>query len=259
MVDIATGMQTAADTSSLGTPVAEYKPRSRRKVLNLIAGFILSVAGGFAILYGAISVNVPTDDRPPVMILGGILLLIGWAMIESWLQTRGLSVQVFTDGLVRSQYGKSAIMRWDEIVGVWQAITKHYYNGIYTGTTHTYTVQKADGTKTKYNDSLKNVEELGNTIQQEVTKRLLPRAVATYNSGGTVSFGKLAISPMGLAWGDKSLPWADIQGVQINKGMLSVKKQGKWLNWANIPVASIPNMLVALTLIDRIIGINAKK
>lgn len=258
MVDIATGMQATTDTFSLGTQVAEYKPRSRRNVLNIFFGFILSVAGGFGILYGAASASVSSDDRPPVMILAGFVLLVGWVMIESWLRSRGLSVQVFADGLVRSQYGKSVVVRWDEIAGVWQAITKHYYNGIYTGTTHAYTVQKADGTQTKFNDTLKNVEELGNTIQQEVTKRLLPRAAATYNNGGTVSFGKLAISPMGLSWGDKSLPWAEIQGVQVNKGVLSVKKQGKWLKWANIPVATIPNLLVALTLIDRITGVNAK-
>ena len=80
-----------------------------------------------------------------------------------------------------------------------------------------------------------------------------------YNGGGTVTFGKLSISPMGLAWGDKSLVWAEIEAVQITKGYLSVKKQGKWFRWANIPVSAIPNMIIALTMIDRIVGLKTSK
>jgi hypothetical protein len=257
MVDYAG--QLNIDTYSLGAQTAEYKPRSTARVLRLIFGFILGVVGVFTILYGAMSAQIAGDDRPPIIILGAILAGFAWLMVEIWLKGNGLSVQVFADGLARNQYGKTVVVRWDEIVGIWQAVTKHYTNGIYTGTTHVYTVQKADNTRVKFDDALKNVEQLGNTMQSEVTRRLLPQAINTFQGGGTVTFGKLVVSPIGLSWGDKSLPWAEIEGVQLNKGYLSVKKQGKWFNWASMPVSAIPNLLVALTLIDRIVGLTTKK
>lgn len=252
-------VQPMPDTAMLGAWVAEYKPRSVGSKLSLVVGFILCVAGGFALLYGAASAHIAPDDRPPVMILGGFLALLGWVMVESWIRTRGLSVQVFNDGLIQTRFDQRDVCRWDDIAAVWQYVVKRYYNGVYTGTNHTYTVQKRDGTKMKFNDTLKNVEQLGNTIQEEVARRLLPSAIAAYNRGETVAFGKLSLNTRGLAWGDKILSWGEVQGVQINKGYISVKKQGKWLNWVKISVAQIPNLLVALTLMDRIIGLNTKQ
>ncbi|MEP7288702.1 MAG: DUF6585 family protein [Chloroflexota bacterium] len=258
MADFAAQAQMGSDTYSLGAPTAEYKP-GRGAILRAFLGFILAVVGVFGLLYAAIGSHVSTTDRRPILILAGFGVLMGWVLIESWIGRRNLRVQVFTDGLVRSQHGKTVVVRWDEIASVLQSVTKHYTNGIYTGTTHTYTVFTKDGTKTTFNDTLKNVEQLGNAIQDQVAKRLYPQMMTLYNNGGTVQFGKLSISPMGLAWGDKSLAWSEIEAVQIQKGILSVKKQEKWFKWANIPVSSIPNMLVALTMIDRIVGLKTKK
>ncbi len=50
------------------------------------------------------------------------------------------------------------VIRWDQVEAVWQAVTRRYYNGIYTGTTHLYTVRRWDRTKTVFNDQIKNVE-----------------------------------------------------------------------------------------------------
>ncbi|MCC7449043.1 MAG: hypothetical protein IT324_16615 [Anaerolineae bacterium] len=250
-------VQFISDSDMLGALVAEYKPRSTRGTLNLVIGFILCVAGGFAILY-SVSGRVPSDDRVPIILLGAFLALIGWAMIESWIRARGLSAQVFTDGFIRIRFNQREVCRWDDVVAVWQYVVKRYYNGVYTGTTHTYTIQKRDGKTLKFDDTLGNVEQLGNTLQEEVARRLLPLAIAAYNRGETVPFGKLSLNTNGLSWGDKTLPWSEVQGVQINKGYLTVKKQGKWLRWANISVSQIPNLLVALTLIDRIVGLNTK-
>lgn len=244
-----------SDTFSLGTQMAEYKPKRGRGIIGATIGFLMAVASVFGVVYAFRSATVHSDDRVAIIVLAVFGFLLGWVFIESWIGKRKHSVLVYTDGLVRTQYGKTVTVRWDDVASVSQAITKHYRNGIYTGTTHVYTVQKSDGTKTVYNDALKNVEQLGSTIQDQVTTRRLPEAIALYNSGGTVQLGKLAISPTGLAWGDKSLSWSEIEDVQIQSGYISVKKQGKWLRWANIPVSAIPNLLIALTLIDRIKGL----
>ncbi len=240
-------------------PLAVYKPGGRGRVLSMIFATLFCVGGGIAALYGAARTGLKSDDRIPLIIIGGVCVLVGWLLVENWLRTRNLSVTVTADGLTQNKNGTLTSVRWDEIVGIWQAVTKRYYNGVYSGTTHVYTVQKADGKKLVFKDVLKNVEELGNTIQSEATKRHLPRALETYNSGGTVTFGNLSLNRTGLTKGGKTLAWNEIQGVQIQKGYINIKQQGRWLRWANIPVSSIPNMLVFLTLVDRIVGVNAPK
>ncbi len=253
-------MSISPDSYPLGVPTAEYKTAGNRRLLFGFA-ILLLIGGGFAMLYGVASPYLSdlTDERPPLVIIGGLVVLLGWALVESWLRNRDLRVLTFPDGLMRFQYGKSETCRWDEIVSIWQSITKRYTNGIYMGTTHLYTIQKSDNKQLKFGDALKDVEQLGNLLQNEVTTRQLPAALSRYNSGGTVNFGNVSVSPVGLTRGDQTLSWSEIQGVQIQKGFVSIKKQGKWLNWAKISVAKIPNLLVFLTLVDRIVGVNTKK
>lgn len=249
----------SAEPGAMGTPLAVYKPGGRRRGFSIFFGFLLCVGGGVAVLFGAARAGLKESDRAPLIVIGVICVLLGWLAIESWLRTRNLTATLTADGVTYDKNGSITSVRFDEIVGFWQNITKRYYNGVYTGTTHVYTVQKSDGKKVVFNDTLKNVEELGNAIQGEVTQRHLPRAFETYNNGGTVSFGNVSLSRTGLTKGGKTLPWNEIQGVQIQKGYITVKQQGKWLRWANIPVSSIPNMVVFLTLVDRIVGVNTPK
>ncbi len=231
-------------------PVAEYKPRSISPVLKLVVGVVLGIASVFTVLYGVASPYVTAEDRPGIVILGALVAIFAWLMIEFWIRSVGLAVQVFADGIVHSQYGKTFTAHWDEIVLVWQAVTKHYTNGIYTGTSHLYTLRKADNTTIRLHDALKDVEQLGNKIQSEVTARRLPRAISDYMSGSPVEFGNLSITQTGITWNKKSVAWSEVSSVTLNKGVLYVNKHGK--QWLLIPVASIPNLWVALTLIERI-------
>jgi hypothetical protein len=159
---------------------------------------------------------------------------------------------------VHIKNGKTSVYRWDDIGAVWQQITKRYVNGVYTGTTHLYTLRRYDGEQIKLNDSLGKVEELGNLVQNETFKRLMPKAIATYNAGGTVVFGKISVSPQGISNGKETLPWTEVKGVTIDRGMISVSKQGKWLRWASDTAANTPNLYVFLQLVDAIIGIKTK-
>src|SRR4051812_18779344 len=99
--------QMGTDTYSLGTLTAEYKPRSVAPILRLLFGFGLGTASIFLMLYGAESSQVSGGDRAPIVIIGGLMLGFSWLMIEVWVKGRGLIVRVFTDGLARSQYGKT--------------------------------------------------------------------------------------------------------------------------------------------------------
>lgn len=110
---------------------------------------------------------------------------------------RSWRVYVCTEGFVFTRGGKVEAFRWDQIEAMWQAVTKHYRNGIYTGTSHKYTVRRRDGGQVVLNDRFTDVEELGNTISDKVTNYHLPLAIGAYNAGQTITFGPLSISLQG--------------------------------------------------------------
>lgn len=239
--------------------VIEYKPGKAARIRGVVLSVLLTVGGGIAALYGVLHPKMITDERISLTVIGAICLLIGLIAIEAMVRLRDLRVTVDANGLTHTQNGRTTSVRWDEISTIWQSITKRYTNGVYIGTTYLYTLQTTDGQKLKFTNSLKNVEKLGETIQNEVTRRVFPQAINTYNSGGTGSFGNLVVNRMGLTREGETLVWNEIQGVQVQKGYLEIKKQGKWQRWARIPVSSISNLLVFLALVDRIIGINVPK
>lgn len=234
----------------LGTPTATYQPSARRQTIGKIAGVVMAVAG-VAIVFFDMAQYRPSG----FFVLGGLLLALGmWAFWANHRNT-GMMVQVFPDGLAYTARGTTEIVRWDDITEVLQQVTKHYTNGVYTGTTHIYTVRRAGKPELKFNDALQNVEALGNTIQEETYKRLLPRAIESYNAGAVLHFGKLSVSKQGLSNGKETLGWPEIKGVKLDKGVIAVSKEGKWLNWASVTVAQTPNIFVFTALVDAIAGI----
>jgi hypothetical protein len=242
-----------AEAYQLGPATAEYRPKPSRQLINKIVGAVLAVVG-VLIVFADMLQRHPSG----MFVLGAILLALGMWMFWTSVRDKGLQVLVFPDGLAYTARGQTEICRWDEIDAVVQQVTKHYTNGIYTGTTHLYTVRRAGKPDLKFNDALHNVEQLGNAIQEEAYRRLLPRAIQTYNAGGVVQFGKLSVSQQGLSNGKETIPWPEVKGVELDKGVISVSRQGKWLNWASATVAQTPNIFVFTALVDSIVGVNKK-
>ena len=81
-----------------------------------------------------------------------------------------------------------------------------------------------------------------------------PKAVERFNAGQLVSFGPLSVGPSGITAGDQSLPWSEIEDVQTRKGMVSVKKSGKWLAWKRAQVSQIPNYFIFDALVGAILA-----
>jgi hypothetical protein len=242
---------------SLGQPVARFEGGGGAGAI--VGALVFWGIGGFlfftAFSPSSTSRSSAADAAPIILIIGGLLVLAGFWTLFNWLRNRGMFVQVYNDGLARINGSKIEVARWDDVREVWQSITKHYRNGVYTGTTYLYTLQTADGRRLRFSNEVKNIEQLGNTIQQQVSSRLLPKFVAAYNNGQAVPFGPFAISKDGVMHGKKSLSWAEVEGVSINNGYIHFKKQGGWFNWANVAAAAVPNLLIFLSLVDHIVGL----
>jgi hypothetical protein len=180
---------------------------------------------------------------------------VGLALLAVWYYQASLNIQVFEQGLIYTKAGATRVIRWDDIESVQQQVVKHSVNFIPVGTSHTYTIRTASAGTLKLTDSIGKVAQLGALIQGETFKRLMPRAIETYNGGGTLQYGKLSISQVGIGNGKETVPWAQVKGVQVSNGYIAVKKEGKWLTWANVAVAQTPNFFVFLALVDRIVGL----
>lgn len=237
--------------SRLGKRLKTYEPSTG----SLIAGMVFAVllmAAGLGFLAGSVIAR-----NPGLIVVSIILIPLGLGLFFLWFHMLGLKVMVHDGGLVHANRNNERIIPWDDIEYVWQQITEHYTNGVYTGTTYVYSLQLYDGSRLKYtNNSLKNVQKLGEAILHETSQVLYPKAMTKFNKGKTVKFGSLGVSQDGLSYGSSLLDWKEIDGVRIKQGYVSVRKKGKWLNWCNIAVASIPNLYVFLSLVNQIVGID---
>ncbi|GIH20849.1 DUF6585 family protein [Rugosimonospora africana] len=188
----------------------------------------------------------------------GVLLLLACAFgavqfARSFSVTRSpRRIHLYAGGFVYVDPPAAPVVyRWDLIPAVYQSITKHYRNSVYTHTTYVYTVHGQGDAKVVLTNFWDRIEALGERIEREVTRVHLPMAVAALQRGEPLRFGDLTVAPNGLISEKRGLlPWSDIEKVQVRAGFIHVSRAGKWLSWSNTQVAHIPNLFVFLTLVD---------
>ncbi|MEU3839310.1 DUF6585 family protein [Streptomyces sp. NPDC028635] len=145
--------------------------------------------------------------------------------------------------------GEVSVFRWDSLT-VLQEITERYANGVYVGTTYVYTLHREDGTTLKVTGFYAQPEQWGPAIQQEITRAQLPALHAGLVQGRTLSYGDLSVNVGGVATARDSLSWADIETVEISQGVLVLRRRGRKLPWARVPVKKIPNFFLFLALVE---------
>jgi len=245
--------QLAGDLYGLGgTPTAEYKARSSIPVVLVGLAIFWGLVGLGLVIGGLLASRNDSSLLclvPPGLVLVGVGI---WAFTQ-WRLKRTLRVLVFPDGLVHTRGAKTNVFRWDEIESVWESAQKARPTSrtVYRA----YTIVDHDGRKAVLTGDFVGVKALGDTIQREVSERLLPHALEAFEAGETVRFGKLSLSNEGLSNGRETVPWDQVEEVKLERGTITVRKEGKWLSWANVTVGGTPNVFVFLTMVDRIVGV----
>jgi hypothetical protein len=245
---------THPSTYQLGTPTGSH--RAGISVwLTLFAGAIFTLLGGYGLI--DLLVGATRSGRPSLLLAPLFFLGLGLAfMVVGYLQSRQ-SIQVFEHGFTYIKSGDVRVVRWDAIETVRCQAVRMRVNFIPVGTLYTYTIQATGGETIKLTNSVGKVAKLGALIQAEAFKQLLPRALETYSAGGTLQYGKLSISQAGIGNGKEIAPWAQVKSVQVSNGFILIKKDGKWLNWANVAISQMPNSFVFLALVGRMVGVKA--
>lgn len=251
----------------MGSVVQVFPPKVLPAV-NIIFAVLFTLGGGGAIAYalllflqrwGRYYFPVVLRTVAPWLIGGLIAIALAALLIWNLFSARKKGIAVFANGFAYSDRKGVQTWRWDQLQDETANVTRHYTNGIYTGTTHVYTLVKLNGEKLVVNDSIKDVESFYTLLQNNTLQHRYQRKADAYNRGEPVNFGPVTISKKsGIQIGKKTYPWDEIEQVGINKGVLSVKKKnGGWFSGASATAGSIPNLHVLLSIINQIVGLNA--
>jgi hypothetical protein len=224
----------------LGTLAQAYKANQAK----------LLFFAGLALVATLIDLPAALADSVGILVL--LILLAATAYAIYYLVANyNLKAYVFSEGLVRAKGSQIDVMRWEHVEAVWERIVKYRYRGIIPlYTAYNYTIRRNDGAQFKFPSSLKSNKLLGEAIQQEVTRRQLPKAIAAYDSGNPVNFGPFTVSPQGINKGPILVPWNEVKQINIRRGWLSVQKQSSILASCRTKASSVPNLQVFLQLVE---------
>jgi hypothetical protein len=252
----------------LGAPKRYFPVKNLNRVGSLVAFFIFLGGSVSVFLYGLYNTYLAYQKHGPAMIddkltapaiIAFILFLLGLAAIWSAYANWNKGVAVYERGFaIRDRRGIQT-WRWEDIVSLTSAVTRHYTNGIYTGTTHVYTLFNRQNERLVINDVFVKVSELANEIEQSIFPLLYEPAAQQYNDGQSLVFGPVAVSKAGIQIGKKTYPWTDVKEVSIHQGVLKVsKKDGGWFSGAGAAASAIPNLRILLTIIDQVAGLKTR-
>ena len=252
----------------MGAPKAYFPAKKITRVGSLIAFFVFLGGSVVVFLYGLYDTYLAYQQHGPAMIgdrlatpaIAALVLFLlalagGWSAYVNW----NKGVAVYDKGFVYRDRKGFQPWRWEEVVSLTVAVTRHYTNGIYTGTTHIYTLFNHRNERLVLGDILKGIEQLAAAIEQAIFPNLYEHASTQYNAGQALVFGPLMVSKAGIQIGKRTYPWVEVEQVSIKQGMLKIsKKSGGWFSGASVPAASIPNLRVVLSIIDQVVGVKAK-
>ena len=107
---------------------------------------------------------------------------------------------------------------------------------------------KTDGTELKVRVIvLRDAPEIYSTIEHEFVRIRLPGTIEQYEAGNDIAFGKLSVNKLGLTRKGETLPWSQVQSIDVGEQRVEIKKEGqKRGNWF---VGSVPNQSLLRELV----------
>lgn len=256
--------ETPEEMFSWGDPQAVYAATGGLRRTHIILSiFLMMVGGGFALTTVIDVVNQHGDrDAPFNIAMGGLLFFLALYYFWWGIKLKNRRVAIYSKGLILRRGKKASAVPWDDIKNVYQQRTSMRFYGITLRTVRVFTMQLVDDTKISVNDIFVGIDQLGATIQGEVTKRLLPMAIRRYEAGEDVQFDVqfhdlLVINKQGIKCGKKQLPWAEMGLFEVSRGYFNIQKKDKWLDWQAYQVSSVANLMVVLGVLSYATGLKA--
>lgn len=179
----------------------------------------------------------------------GVLLLAGAAAaIVTIARKATLSVTVHANGLVWREGRSSRSFRWEEIAQLRTARTRRLVASAEIARTAVHDIVLEDGRVYVATNMLGDVDALIDRIERALRDRLRPRSRLALERGETLVFGPLTLDARGVALGERSIAWSEIESVEVESGVLVVRpREGRSLD---VEWSKIPNARLVLELVD---------
>lgn len=180
-----------------------------------------------------------------------------------WGATR--KVTIHQEGIAYRSPFKNSEMRWEEVVQTRYGQTPINAGGAggLLGVLIVALVSRGGGgamnktliiegpTKIKLTSNMKDVDEAIKLILDAVNPRLLKLAENNLSSGMPVEFGQLSLTIQGAVWKKKSpIPFTSIVKCMVDGKNFQLKSEGKWLNDVSVTADKIPNVFIAIQMIE---------
>lgn len=228
----------------------------------------------------------------PLILLVGVALFGAGVVAGALLISRGTppyreEVAAFEGGIVRedTRGGAPEPTRWDDV-----AALHRLWAGVYDASSEEsrpafsgHRLQRSDGAVVELGSGYTNLLDpvgtggrvvaallpggvaaampdfpgLREVVEREVTRRLLPAALAEFDAGRRVAFGPLAIGPAGVSVEGKPelVPWEQVDKLEVEVDAVVVRRRGhRFGSWARVDAAAVANLPVAEALIRERLG-----
>ena len=252
--------------TELGEPESLFRVGRGRFLAKLALGVLLLV-------YGVVANYLWWVHGPATVGHFELLFLLlppisGVSLLLHMYRNRGLFILVYPTGLLRLRRGDVDSFPWTEVecvrlrvqradgaefareaadvpVACWLPVDVPTFKLGNAGVT----LVRRDGVEADFGPALSDYDQLAAEVQKRTFAALWPGARDRFRDGERISFGELEVGPAGVWHAGKLLPWRELKELAIAQGKLSIKQTGKWLPWALVDMAGVPNphVLFALT------------
>jgi hypothetical protein len=243
----------------LGNHRATYKPST---MCSILVGFFFFIVGSIlTFVFLSFSASIASVFLPIGTAFGLLWAGLTLFIVVSAYQRRMMRVFVYDYGLIHRGQKSQQTIYWRDVRAVWHQVQKHTSTDSdgYSTTTivHTYTVDCIDGTRLKLDKTFAHLRHLGRSLEIGTAPYIFPGIFHAYQRSQPVVFGLLSVTPQGLWYRAKTLPWTEMKSITIDEynGRVVIKKQGKLFGWASIELGDLPNVEVFRMLIQHITGV----
>jgi hypothetical protein len=236
-------VQRSATQYQLGSPQAIYAAR-KENWLHLLPGSVALLIGGavltyFFHAYASFFIFWPFWQMALVPTIG-----IGWSAVGLWILlspwfSPEVRIFVYTEGFVYANR-TCEVIRWSQMERLWKDIRFDRKKRKISS----YVMRRNDQAFFVFKPNLLDGEKLGMLLEEEITRRLLPRAIVAFDAGDPILFDNIAISARSIRvkQGRKKLAWSEFERIDINGQTLEIYQKGQVAAWASLKVVDIPNV-----------------
>ncbi len=234
-------IQQQAMAYQLGNFIRVSRPKYTNPVVIvaiMVGAIVLDIIALVALLNWLDRISVYFLIIPVAVIIWGVRALT----------SHNLNIYLFDYGYIDSRGKQIRAIRWEQIATIWTKISTTRY-----GTHVSFTINLfGDAQSLQYGNTLPDVANIEQMIQNAVTHIQLPRAIATFEAGTPVVFGKVSVTAQGITDGARIIPWDQIDTIQIAQGIIAARRGASLLKLKGVKTQDVPNIGVLTALVNHI-------